>query len=58
MGRQERQLGFVDGPLYPSCPDASTILAFRHFLEKYDLGEKLFERGLTYNSAKLPSIKH
>ena len=25
-------------------PDASTILAFRHFLEKYDLGEKLFER--------------
>ena len=25
-------------------PDASTILAFRHFLEKHDLGAKLFER--------------
>ena len=27
-----------------SIPDASTILAFRHFLEKYDLGEKIFGR--------------
>ena len=34
-------------------PDASTILAFRHFLEKHDLGAKLFERVGEYEQGLL-----
>ena len=34
-------------------PDASTILAFRHFLEKHDLGAKIFERVGEYEQGLL-----
>ena len=34
-------------------PDARTILAFRHFLEKHDLGAKLFERVGEYEQGLL-----
>ena len=34
-------------------PDASTILAFRHFLEEHDLGAKLFERVGEYEQGLL-----
>ena len=34
-------------------PDASTILAFRHFLEKHELGAKLFERVGEYEQSLL-----
>ena len=47
--RRFAHLDFAKG----SIPDASTILAFRHFLEKYDLGEKIFERVGEYEQGLL-----
>ena len=33
-------------------PDETTILNFRHLLERHGLGQVLFERGLMYHSAE------